>query len=102
MTLNTANPYAAVRVLYATLDATATDGSDYDGTSGNLTLEAGQTVATIQVPIIDDTAIEGDETFLFTLTGPQGGALGAIDETVVTIDDNDDDAQLVYLPVILR
>ena len=50
-------------VYYSTMDGTATAGSDYASTSGTLTFAAGQTTATITVPIYGDTNYEPDETF---------------------------------------
>src|SRR6478672_8830677 len=53
---------------YATSDGTATAGSDYTSTSGTLTFTAGQTSKTVNVPILDDSLNEADETFTLTLS----------------------------------
>ena len=55
---------------YATANGTATAGSDYTATSGTLTFNPGVTSQTISVPIINDTAVEGNETFTVTLSDP--------------------------------
>ena len=65
----------AVTVAYATANATATAGSDYVATSGVLSFPAGVTARTLTVPIVGDTAIEGDETFWVDLSAPGGAAV---------------------------
>jgi len=64
-----------VTVQYATADGTATAGADYTATSGTLTLPAGATTATVEVPILDDTAREESETFTVTLSDPTAATL---------------------------
>jgi len=53
---------------YATSNDSATAGKDYNSQSGNVTMVAGQTTATITVPIHEDFIREGDETFVVTLS----------------------------------
>src|SRR5205085_257536 len=60
----------SVTVHYATGDGTATAGSDYGATSGTLTFADGQTSLTFAVPVLDDTAVEGNETVTLTLGNP--------------------------------
>jgi hypothetical protein len=79
----------SVTVSYATSNNTATAGADYTARSGAVTLAAGVASTTVIVPITNDTAAEGNESFLFTLSGPTGASLGATRATVVTIGDND-------------
>jgi hypothetical protein len=79
-----------VAVHYATSNGTATAGSDYTATSGTLNFAVGETQKTFTVPIANDTAVEGNETFNVTLSSPTGGAtLGTPATTVVTINDDD-------------
>jgi Calx-beta domain/IPT/TIG domain len=79
-----------VTVNYATLAGTATAGSDYTTTSGTLTFGDGETSKTINVPILQDTVFEGNETFSVVLSAPGGGALLASPSTIpVTILDDD-------------
>ncbi len=80
---------SAVTVDYATSDGTATAGSDYTATSGTLTFAPGETSKTIQVPIIDDTVDEENETVTFTLSNPTNAILGAVPVATLTIIDND-------------
>ena len=63
---------------------------DYTTTSGTLVFRRGQTSREIRIPIRDDAAIEGDETFQVVLSNPSANAeLGAIVSTVITLHDND-------------
>lgn len=79
-----------VSVSYQTVNGTATAGSDFAAQSGVLSFAAGQRVASIVVPIIDDTLYEGTETFEVRLGAPGAGAsLGAVSSTTVSILDND-------------
>ncbi len=78
-----------VTVLYATADISATAGSDYTNTSGTLTFTNGVTAQTITVPIIDDSAIETNETFAITLSSPSGATLVSPSAAIVTIVEND-------------
>ena len=73
-----------VTVDYATADGTATAGEDYDAVSGTLSFETGQTTARVQVPVLDDSHDEGEETLTLVLTNASnaqihdGEALGII------------------------
>ena len=78
-----------VTVNYATSDDYATAGSDYTATSGTLTFGDGVTEQFINVPIVEDTDVEGPETFFLTLTNPVGGAVIGTESIMVAIADND-------------
>ena len=60
---------------YATSDGTATAGADYTATSGTLTIDAGSSSGSIQVPVLDDEHNEGSETFTVTLSNASSGDL---------------------------
>jgi hypothetical protein len=77
-----------VNVDYATSDAGATDGADYTGQSGTATILAGDTSATVDVPVLDDDIYEGDETFSLDLSNQVNGVLGTASGTG-TIQDDD-------------
>ena len=64
-----------VTVDYATVDATAEAGSDYQTQNGTLTFRPGETSKTIKVPIIDDTVPDSGETFDVLLTDPKGAGI---------------------------
>lgn len=69
-------------------DITATAGVDYDATPQYIDLNAGDTAATIQVPIYADPNVDGDETFAAHLTVYEGDAtLGSHPNAIVTIHD---------------
>ena len=81
-------PAEDVTVEYATGSGTATDGTDYTGTTGTLTLSAGVTTGTIVVPITTDTTDESDETATLTLSNPNNATIGdATSDLVITDDD---------------
>jgi glucose/arabinose dehydrogenase len=80
----------AVSVNYATANGTATAGSDYVATNGTLHFANGETSKTFTIAVIDDSVVEGNETFQLSLTSPTGGATLASPSTAtVTITDND-------------
>ena len=80
----------AVGVHYATSNGTATAGSDYTATSGDLSFGIGEVSKTFTIPITNDTLVESDETVNLTLTSPTGGAtLGSQSTAVLTIVSDD-------------
>src|SRR5262249_54168793 len=77
-TVSLSNPsYQAVTFYYATVAATATDGVDYQTTSGTLTFAPGETSKTITVAVNGDTTDEPDETFSVVLSNPGDATIGA-------------------------
>lgn len=65
----------AVSVQYGTSNGTAVAGQDYTAVSGTLSWGSGdESDRTIQVPITNDSAAEGLETFQMALSGATGGA----------------------------
>src|SRR5207237_7531348 len=83
--------YGAVSVHYVTSDGSATAGSDYTATSGDLNWADGDASAkTFDISITGDVAVEPDETVNLTLSAPTGGAtLGSPDTSVLTITNDD-------------
>jgi len=80
-----------VSIDYATVDGSATAGSDYTATQGTLTWGTGDMDnKKLTVPILDDSVFEGKETFSVALSNPTNGAtLGENTETTVVIADNE-------------
>ncbi len=77
-------------VAYATADGTALAGADYTATSGTLTWADGDAAEKhFDVPIADDAALEGDETFTVKLSGAAGADLGSPAESTVLIASSD-------------
>jgi Ca2+-binding RTX toxin-like protein len=58
----------ASTVSYATANGTATAGSDYTGASGTVSFAAGQSTATVNVALINDTLVEANETLFLNLS----------------------------------
>ncbi len=80
--------YGAATVSYSTANATATAGSDYTAASGTLSWIDGETAPkTFAIPVLDDAALEGDETLALALTGVTGASLGTPAAATVAITD---------------
>ncbi|MCP4699697.1 MAG: hypothetical protein GY862_23030, partial [Gammaproteobacteria bacterium] len=79
------------RINYTTVDGTANAGSDYKFATGRLDWKHGDGLnKIITISIIDDSIFEADETFLITLSEPQGGAmLGEPAQMEITIRNDD-------------
>ena len=69
---------------------TGTSGSDYNVVSGQLTWEEGEGCESksFEVPILDDSELEGNETVNMTLYSPSGTKLGQ-SNAILTIIDNE-------------
>jgi len=84
------NPSAStITVDFATAPGSATAGLDYTATSNTLTFNPGVTTQQISVPILGDTAMEGDETFFVNLTNASAGAAIGDNQAVGTIANDD-------------
>lgn len=79
----------AISVRYALRNGTASVGQDFGAASGTLSFLEGETTKTFIVPILDDTANEGNESFQVELFEPGGGASIATRFTPVLILDDD-------------
>jgi hypothetical protein len=73
-------------VVYSTYDGTATQGSDYQSTSGTLTFAPGQTSQTVNVSVYGDLYYDPTETFYLNLLNPSGATLGKA-QGACTIND---------------
>lgn len=80
-------------VPYQSIAASATDSSDYATASGNLTVIAGSTSASIPLTPVDDNLYEGSETMKVEFTAPLNASMSAsslaVFEKTVTITDNE-------------
>ena len=81
-----------VTVSYGTEDGTAKAGEDYGAAQGTLTFAAGQTSATIRIPVANDALDEADETFIVRLSEsePFYAELPSDPTATGTIEDDDD------------
>jgi RHS repeat-associated protein len=76
-----------ITVQYSTTDATALAGSDYTSTTGVLTFNPGVTSQTINIPILNDSIGEADETLTLTLSSPTNATLAPTTTVTTTISD---------------
>jgi glucose/arabinose dehydrogenase len=76
-------------IQYATTQETAIAGQDYTQTIGIATFLPGQTTATIDIPILQDTLIEDTETFTFGIDVPGNSDLGVPRTLRIGIEDDD-------------
>jgi hypothetical protein len=81
---------AAVTAHYATADGSGFAGSDYTAQSGTVSFSRTDTAKTVSVPLINDSALEGDETFNLQISNASGAASSGNDLTgTATIADDD-------------
>ncbi|MBE9219569.1 Calx-beta domain-containing protein [Dolichospermum flos-aquae] len=76
-----------ITVQYATANGTAIAGSDYTSTSGTLTFNPGVTSQVINIPILNDSLNEANETFTLNLTTATNATPGAARTATTTITD---------------
>ncbi|MFB2938906.1 cadherin-like domain-containing protein, partial [Aerosakkonemataceae cyanobacterium BLCC-F154] len=80
----------AVSVNVNPTDGTATAPNDYDNTPILVSFASGEANQTVNIPIVDDSLLEGNETINLSLSNPTGGAtLGNQNTAILTIVDND-------------
>ena len=87
-----------ITVQYATANGTAIAGSDYTSTSGTLTFNPGVTSQVINIPILNDSLNEANETFSLTLNSPTNASLGTSQTVTTTITDTLSAAATTTLP----
>jgi uncharacterized repeat protein (TIGR01451 family) len=78
---------AVSRVRWQTQDGTATAGSDYTASSGEVVFQPGETSKSFTVPIIGDTLFEPDETFTIVITGTDNATAGQSATCRIVNDD---------------
>ncbi|MBK7845842.1 MAG: hypothetical protein IPJ71_19575 [Bdellovibrionales bacterium] len=75
-------PLQTVTINWNSESGTAGAGQDFVGSTGIVSFAIGETLRSISVPLIDDTSIEGTETFLVGLTSATGATLEAASVSV--------------------
>lgn len=81
------------RVDYETVDGTANAGSDYTARSGTLAFTITDRTETIDIPIMNDSSVEGAETFQVRLKARSGSCIQSLGgPATVTIADDDQSA----------
>ncbi len=79
-----------VSVQYSTSNGSAAAGSDYTGIGlTTLSFGTGEMSKTFNVPIWNDPDLEGDETFLVSLSNAVGGVVGGTSTAGITIFDDE-------------
>ncbi len=91
-----AAPGGAASAVWTAVAGTAESGADFLAASGTVEFAAGQSVATVDVPLLNDALDEPDETFQVTLSAFVGAQAGAQTTATVTVTD-DDEPPLVTL-----
>ncbi|WP_199332029.1 Calx-beta domain-containing protein [Anabaena lutea] len=76
-----------ITVQYLTSNGTAQAGSDYTSTRGTLTFNPGVTSQVINIPILNDSVNEANETFTLTLSNSTNATLGTSKTATTTITD---------------
>jgi hypothetical protein len=87
--IRTGSDESTASVNFATSDGTAHAGSDYTSASGTIHFGVGERTKIIDIPLINDSAIEGGETINLDLTSPVGAGLGSITHAALTILDDE-------------
>ena len=85
---------ATVSVDYTIIDGTATNGDDYTASSGTLNFSPGNTVQSINIPILSDDIDEDIETIIINLSNPTGGAVIVDNQATLYIVDDDPEPQI--------
>ena len=76
-------------VKVTTVAGTAKAGTDFTAVSQTVTFASGETNKTVSVSIVNDTVVEGTETFTVSLSAPTGAVVGLNTPYTVTITDDD-------------
>jgi parallel beta-helix repeat protein len=84
----TGSTAAALAVRYS-IGGTAANGTDYATLSGSVTIPSGGSSAIVTVSPIEDSAVEGNETVVLTLSSEAAYVVGSPNSATVTIADND-------------
>lgn len=101
VTLSDPAPAGGASFSYATTDGTASDGTDYTGVTGTVSIAVGQTTGTIDVTVSGDSVVERDETITLTLSNPTGTDVVIDDATGTGTITNDDAATVTIGDVAL-
>lgn len=94
VTLSATNAGSAITINY-TISGTATAGVDYTAPSGSVMINTSEIEKVVDIPIIDDSEVESNETIIITLSStglPSDVSLGSPDTKTITITDDDTDA----------
>lgn len=76
-------------VSYSTSSGTATSGVDFTPASGTLTFTSPSLVQSVSVQTTQDSAVEANETIVFTISSPSHGAAIISSQSTGTINNDD-------------
>jgi hypothetical protein len=80
----------ALSVSVEAVGGTATAGTDFPGGPYTVNFAAGQTTATLTVPVADDAVLEESETILLVISTVSGaGVVGAVNTATLTVADDE-------------
>lgn len=79
----------SVSVNYASASGTAASPGDFGSASGSLSFAANETQKTISIPTVDDSSVEGNESFSVNLSSPSSPTTLSDADATGTIVDND-------------
>jgi len=88
ITLAAPNPYAPVRVTYATANSSAKPGLDYPSQNGVVTIPPGERTAVIPIALLNDTLPEDEELFRVVLTKAEGAKIEQNTVEIYIVDDD--------------
>ena len=93
---------SSMTVGFATVNGSATNGVRFVGATGTVTFAAGATSQVVQVTLINDTQVNGDQTFRVALLPPLVGTIGAGSNCAVTVIDEDVEIGWLVTSLTLR
>ncbi|HMV51157.1 MAG TPA: DUF4394 domain-containing protein, partial [Blastocatellia bacterium] len=91
----TGGAFGVASATISTSNGTATAGSDYNATTTTLTFADGVTTQSFSIPVLNDTAVEGNETVNLTFSNYNGCGLPG-PAGLLTITDDDDGASIIW------
>jgi hypothetical protein len=74
---------------FLTADGSALSGEDYSPNIGSAVIEAGSTIASVAINVIDDDELEGTETFELRVDSSDFAVVGESVVATITLYDND-------------
>jgi len=77
-----------IDISFATRSDTAIEGSDFIARAGDVTIAAGQTSASVDITIIDDSIDEPDERLFLDVTATSQGAIATASAAGTILDDD--------------
>lgn len=85
-----------VTVTYTVAAGTATAGSDFTATTGQLVFSPGQLARSFSVALLGDAIDEADETVLLSLSNPLNASLGTPYTSTLLIQDDDGEPTVYF------